>query len=66
MEYNYLKAFFEVAKQRNFTKAAETLNIAQSAVSRQISLLEYSLKKQLIIRSSRKVVLTPEGEAPSF
>ena len=51
------------AKFLNFSKAAEELNIAQSAVSRQIKLLEESVNEQLIIRSSKKVLLTEKGEA---
>lgn len=51
------------AKHLNFSKAAEELNIAQSAVSRQIKLLEESVNDQLIIRSSKKVLLTEKGES---
>lgn len=59
--FNYLSVFLEVAKLKSFSKASESLNIAQSAVSRQIKLLEQRLKKQLIIRSTRSVSLTPFG-----
>ncbi len=63
LDYRYLKAFMTTAKYLNFSKAAEELNIAQSAVSRQIKLLEESVNEQLIIRSSKKVLLTEKGEA---
>jgi DNA-binding transcriptional LysR family regulator len=63
LDYRYLKAFMITARYLNFSKAAQELNIAQSAVSRQIKLLEESVGQQLIIRSSKKVVLTDKGEA---
>lgn len=61
MDYKYLKAFLLTAKYSSFSKAAAELRIAQSAVSRQIKLLEDSLNQQLIIRSSKRMVLTPQG-----
>ncbi len=61
MDYRYLKAFMTTAKLLSFSKAAEALNIAQSAVSRQIKLLEESIGQELIIRSSKKVLLTEKG-----
>ncbi len=61
MEYRYLKAFILTAQYASFSKAAEVLGIAQSAVSRQIKLLEESLNEELIIRSSKKVLLTAKG-----
>lgn len=62
MDYRYLKAFLLTAKHKSFSKAAEELSIAQSAVSRQIKLLEESVGNELIIRSSKKVLLTTKGE----
>lgn len=63
LDYRYLKAFMITSRYLNFSKAAQELNIAQSAVSRQIKLLEESVGQQLIIRSSKKVLLTEKGEA---
>lgn len=63
MDFRYLKAFLSVARNKNFTQAGEDLNIAQSAVSRQIRLLEESVGHQLVIRSPQKVILTPAGQA---
>ena len=63
IDYRYLKAFMVTSRFLNFSKAAQELNIAQSAVSRQIKLLEESVGQQLIIRSSKKVLLTEKGEA---
>lgn len=62
MDYRYLKAFKLVAEHMSFSRAAETLSIAQSAVSRQIKLLEEGLGEELIIRSSKKVLLTHKGK----
>lgn len=63
LDYRYLKAFMVTSRYLNFSKAAIELNIAQSAVSRQIKLLEESVGDQLIIRSSKKVLLTEKGQA---
>ena len=63
LDYRYLKAFMVTSRLLNFSKAAQELGIAQSAVSRQIKLLEESVGVQLIIRSSKKVLLTEKGQA---
>ena len=44
MEIKQLKYFIEVAKREHLSDAALELNIAQSAISRQITLLEKSYK----------------------
>jgi DNA-binding transcriptional LysR family regulator len=62
LDYRYLRAFYLTAKHLNFSKAAGELAIAQSAVSRQIKLLEESIEDQLIIRSSKRVILTEKGK----
>lgn len=62
LDYRYLKAFLVTSRYLNFSKAALDLGIAQSAVSRQIKLLEESVGEQLIVRSSKKVLLTEKGE----
>jgi DNA-binding transcriptional LysR family regulator len=62
LEFRYLKAFMLTAKYSSFSKAALELNIAQSAVSRQIKLLEDSLQEELIIRSSKKLILSEKGK----
>jgi DNA-binding transcriptional LysR family regulator len=46
----------------SFSKAARELRIAQSAVSRQIKLLEESMAQQLIVRSPQSMVLTRLGQ----
>lgn len=61
LDFRYLKAFELTAKYSSFSKAAQELNIAQSAVSRQIKLLEDAIGEDLIIRSSKKVMLSDKG-----
>lgn len=62
MDLRQLKFFVEIARHGNFTKAAETLNIAQPALSIAIQKLEEELELVLFNRQKRKVALTAEGE----
>jgi len=62
LDYRYLKAFLSTAEHMSFSKAAQELKIAQSAVSRQIKLLEENVGEELIVRSSKKVLLTHKGQ----
>jgi DNA-binding transcriptional LysR family regulator len=61
MNTQQLESFVQVAENLNFARAAEALNITQSAVSRQIRSLEEELGTQLFHRSTRAVALTPAG-----
>lgn len=63
MDLHYLKIFYEVAKEKSFTKAATKLYINQSAVSIQIKKFEELLNAKLFDRSSKKIRLTYTGEA---
>jgi DNA-binding transcriptional LysR family regulator len=54
--------FNEVAKQLSFSKAAEILAISRSYLSSQIIELEKELELTLLIRSTRRVRLTPSGQ----
>ncbi|MCM3024469.1 LysR family transcriptional regulator [Heyndrickxia ginsengihumi] len=62
MELRQLTYFIEVAKREHVTKAAEDLHVAQSAISRQISLLESELGVTLFFREGRNVKLTQIGK----
>ena len=61
MNTQQLESFIQVAENLNFARAAEILNITQSAVSRQINSLETELGTKLLHRSTRTVTLTPAG-----
>jgi DNA-binding transcriptional LysR family regulator len=58
-----LRGFDAVARHLNFTRAAEELHLTQSAVSRQIALLEERLGVALFARRTREVALTEAGAA---
>ena len=62
MEFRHLRTIDAVARHRSFTKAAEELFLAQSAISQQISRLEAEIGIQIFRRSSRSVELTEEGK----
>lgn len=61
MNTDQLNSFIQVAENLNFARAAEILNITQSAVSRQIHSLEDELGTKLLNRTTRSVTLTPAG-----
>lgn len=63
MELRQLEYFMEVTKHLNFTRAAEELCVAQSAISKSIKKLEEELGVLLFNRVDKKVFLTAEGEA---
>jgi len=62
MELRHLRTIVAVAHHRSFTKAAEELYLAQSAISQQLSRLEAEIGIQIFRRSSRSVELTEEGK----
>lgn len=61
MELRQLEYFYEVAKYEHVTAAAEQLHVAQSAVSRQIQLLEQELGISLFVREGKHVKLSLFG-----
>jgi DNA-binding transcriptional LysR family regulator len=61
MELRHLRTIAAVARHGSFTKAAEELYLAQSAISQQIRRLEAELGVEVFRRTSRRVELTAEG-----
>lgn len=59
---NYLDAFYTCSQLGHFTKAAEKLNITQSALSQRVANLESELETSLFIRDRSGLRLTPAGE----
>jgi DNA-binding transcriptional LysR family regulator len=62
MDWDKLRVFHTVAEAGSFTHAGDLLNLSQSAVSRQISALEESLRLPLFHRHARGLILTEQGE----
>jgi LysR family glycine cleavage system transcriptional activator len=60
---NPLHVFEASARLGSFTKAAEELGVTQSAVSRQVAVLEAYVRQRLFRRDRRGIALTPAGEA---
>lgn len=66
MNFNHLKVFLAVAKNLNYSRAAEELFISQSTVSIQINKLEDELGIELFEQLGKKVYLTQAGELLYF
>jgi DNA-binding transcriptional LysR family regulator len=62
IEVAHLRHFFEVARQRGFTRAAEVLRAQQPGMSRSVRILEDRLGVKLIVRDRRRFALTTAGE----
>lgn len=57
-----IKTLLTVAEEKNFTKAANKLNLTQPEVSHQIKELEDELQEQLFIRKKGDIIPTPIGD----
>jgi len=62
VNFRQLKYFVRVFEMQNMTRAAESLHIAQPALSQQIALLEEDLGVKLLVRGPKGVHATPEGD----
>ncbi len=58
-----LTAFLKVADLGSVSRAADVLGVTKSQVSKRIALLEHTIGATLFSRSTRRVVLTPAGDA---
>lgn len=61
MELRVLNYFLAIAREENFTKAAQQLHVTQPTLSRQIADLEQELGVKLFVRSNHNIILTEEG-----
>jgi DNA-binding transcriptional LysR family regulator len=62
VELRQIDCFLAVATELHFGRAAKRLSLAQSSVSEAINSLEKEIGGQLLVRTSRRVQLTPLGE----
>ena len=58
-----LAAFVQVAEHLSVSAAAQTLGVSKSVVSKRVAQLEQAVRATLFARSTRRVALTPAGEA---
>ena len=61
--FGEMEVFARVAALGSFSAAARELAMTPSAISRLVSRLEDRLRVRLLVRSTRNLTLTPEGEA---
>ena len=62
MDWDRLRIFHIVADAGSFSRASEVTDTSQSAISRQISNLEYEVGIPLFHRHQRGLILTEQGE----
>ena len=62
MNLDYLKVFIVIAKQGSILAASKALNIPKSTVARHLEQLERQLSHQLVLRNTRHLRLTAEGQ----
>ncbi|MEF2070403.1 LysR substrate-binding domain-containing protein [Consotaella aegiceratis] len=62
MELRQLQHFVAVAEEQHFTRAAQRVNIVQSALSSSVRALEQELGAKLFVRTTRRVRVTAAGQ----
>jgi len=62
LNFNHLRYFWAVAHEGSLTRAAERLNLSQSALSVQIQKLEHQMGHALFERVGKRLVLTEAGQ----
>ena len=62
MDLRQLEYFVRIAELGSFTRAAQVLDVAQPALSRQVRLLEVELRQNLLLRNGRGVTPTEAGK----
>ncbi|OZI29491.1 LysR family transcriptional regulator [Bordetella genomosp. 7] len=63
IQLNDIALFVEVAKRKNFSHTAEALDMPASTLSRRVTELEHGIGLKLLNRSTRRIELTPAGQA---
>ena len=63
MEFRQLEAFVATAELKSFSQAAKYLYLSQSTISSHVQNLEDDLGKKLLLRTTKSITLTPEGES---
>src|SRR5258708_34622442 len=61
LDSRHLRLVAEIARTESVTRAADRLNVTQSAVSHQLRELEHKLGTAVFTRSGRRMLLTPAG-----
>ena len=59
MEFKQLEAFVAVVENKSFSEAARQLNLTQPTISAHINSLEQELNSRLLIRTTKKLNITP-------
>jgi LysR family transcriptional activator of nhaA len=62
LNFNHLRYFWAVAHEGSLTRAAERMNLSQSALSAQIKKLEHQMGHPLFERLGRRLELTEAGQ----
>lgn len=61
LDSRHLRLIAEVARTESVTRAADRLNVTQSAISHQLRELEHKLGTAIFVRSGRRMLPTPAG-----